>query len=68
MKLYQISINKSKEDFKKLDKRIIELQCALLKEKLKDYGEIDQFSFGIITSLSTFNTYLKKKINQKVTI
>ena len=64
MKLYLISINKSKEDFKHLDKKIIEMKCALLKEKFKDYGEINKFSFGIITSLSTFKANNSNKLNQ----
>ena len=53
-KFYQISLNKTKEDFKKLDKNIISLHFSNIKEQLNKLGEIKFFSFGIITSLRVF--------------
>ena len=58
LKLYQISLNKTKDDFKKLDQNIVELQCANIIEKLNQLGYIKKCSFGIITSLNVFQ---KKK-------
>jgi hypothetical protein len=61
MKLYQISTNKSQDDLDKLDVNIINLQCCNLKKELKVFGEIKDFSFGIITSLTAYNNYLEKE-------
>ena len=61
MKLYQVSINKSKDDLEKLDSNIVGLHCCNLKKELEVIGEIKNFSFGIITSLSVFNKYLENQ-------
>jgi hypothetical protein len=63
-KLYQISLNKTKEDFVKLNKNIIKLHCSNIKQKLNKLGEINNFSFGIITSLRVYeNSKNEKKIS-----
>ena len=60
-KLYQISLNKTKEDFVKLNKNIIELYCSNIKQKLNKLGEINNFSFGIITSLRVYENSKNEK-------
>jgi len=61
MKLFQISKNKSQDDFEKLDVDIIQLHCANIKKNLKKLGEIKYFTFGIITSKTNFDNYLNDK-------
>lgn len=61
MKLYQVSTNKSEDDFKKLDLDIIKLHLINIKKQLKNLGEIKEFSFGIITSYSSYDKYSKDK-------
>jgi hypothetical protein len=60
-KLYQISLNKTKEDFVKLNKNIIKLHCSNIKQKLNKLGEINNFSFGIITSLRVYENSKNEK-------
>ena len=61
MKLYQVSKNKSKEDFLKLNLDIIKLHCLNIQYQLKTLGTIKNFSFGIITSKSCFEKYSNDK-------
>ena len=63
MKLYQISIRKSKDDLAKLDEDIIKLHCINISKNLEKLGKIKKFSFGIITS---YNCYDKNKDNYKL--
>ena len=58
MKLYQVSTKKSKDDLSKLDLDIIKLHCINIKKNLEILGNINSFSFGIITS---YRCYEKKK-------
>ena len=58
MKLYQVSTKKSKDDLSKLDVDIIKLHCINIKKNLEILGDINNFSFGIITS---YNCYGKRK-------
>ena len=60
IKLYQVSIKKSKEDLAKLDIDIIKLHCLNISKTLQKLGQIKKFSFGIITS---FNSYKNDKKN-----
>ena len=55
MKLYQVSTRKSNEDLLKLDSDIIKLHCVNIKKNLEKLGDIKEFSFGIITSYSSYN-------------
>ena len=50
MKLYQVSTKKSKDDLSKLDLDIIKLHCINIKKNLEILGNINSFSFGIITT------------------
>ena len=60
VKLYQVSTIKTKEDLIRLDKKLIEFDCDYMKNKyLNKFGDYNNFSFGIITSTSTFNNYSK---------
>ena len=58
MKLYQVSLKKSKDDLAKLDLDIIKLHCLNIRKNLEKLGKIKIFSFGIITS---FKCYEEKK-------
>ena len=58
IKLYQVSIKKSKEDLLKLNRILIEADCNyMMTNCLNNIGNYENFSFGIITSKSTFNEY-----------
>lgn len=61
MKLYQVSKNKSKEDFLKLNLESIKIHCLNIQNQLKTLGKIKNFTFGIITSKSCFQKYLNDK-------
>ena len=63
MKLYQVSTKKSKNDLEKLDVDIIKLHCINISKKLEKIGNIQKFSFGIITS---YNCYSDKKNDFKL--
>ena len=58
MKLYQVSLKKSKDDLAKLDLDIIKLHCLNIRKNLEKLGKIKIISFGIITS---FKCYEEKK-------
>ena len=58
IKLYQVSIKKSADALSKLEKNLIEVDCEyMMKKGLNNICNSDNFSFGIITSKSTFIEY-----------
>ena len=58
IKLYQVSIRKSLQDLLKLNKNLIEVDCNyMMNNCLNNIGNYQNFSFGIITSISAFNKY-----------
>jgi len=66
IKLYQISIKKSKEDLLKLNRNLIEVDCKyMINNYLNDIGKYEKFNFGLITSISTFDEYYKHLENLK---
>ena len=64
MKLYQVSTNKTEKDFEKLDIEIIKLHCINIQKNLYKLGEIEDFSFGIITSYTCFEKYKNNISNE----
>ena len=58
IKLYQVSTKKSIDDLLKLEKNLIEVDCDHMKNNgLDSICNSDNYSFGIITSKSTFIQY-----------
>ena len=58
VKLYQVSTKKSKDDLLKLNRNLIEVDCQHIKNNFLDkIGNFENFNFGIITSISTFEQY-----------
>ena len=60
IKLYQVSIKKSKDDLLKLNRKLIEVDCLYMMDKcLNNIGDYNSHNFGIITSKFTFEEYSK---------
>ena len=69
IKLYQVSIKKTKEDLLKLNRNLIEVDCQYMTNKyLCNFGKYENYNFGLITSKTTYDQYFESLENSKKNI
>ena len=61
MKLFQNTTLKTSNDLKKLERLIIEVDCENIKRELFPTKQVEDFTFGIITTKEVFNEFKNLK-------